>query len=207
MARPGTKRNSMKNRKIIAITGGIGSGKSCALQFLKEQGFSTLSCDDVCRDLYKKRKVKKHIRQMFPTAVDGKLFLTINRKALAELIFEDSDNYNKLYSYTTPEILKLTLKKARKQKSDTFVEVPLLFECLATAHFDGVIVVLRDKDKRINAVIERSNLSKEQVEKRMARQIDYDDYDFSNYTTVTNNGDVHDLFESVLRAVNQIINK
>ena len=207
MARPGTKRNSMKNHKIIAITGGIGSGKSSALQFLKEQGFLTLSCDEVCRDLYKKRKVKKHIKKMFPTAVDGKLFLKINRRALADIIFEDSENYNKLYSYTTPEILKLTLKKARKQKRDTFVEVPLLFECLATENFDGVIVVLRDKDKRIQAVIERSGLSKEQVEKRMARQIDYDTYDFSNFTTITNNGDIHELFESVLRAVTQIINK
>lgn len=197
----------MKNRKIIAITGGIGSGKSSALQFLAKQGFLTLSCDDVCRDLYKKRKVKKQIKKMFPTAVDGKLFLKINRKALAGLIFNDGDNYNKLYSYTTPEILKLTLKKARKQKRDTFVEVPLLFECLATEYFDDVIVVLRDKDKRIKAVTERSSLNPEQVEKRMARQIDYDTYDFSKYITVENNTDIHDLYESVLRAVNQIINK
>ena len=144
---------------------------------------------------------------MFPTAVDGKLFLRINRTELSELVFNDYKNYNLLYSYTTPLILKATLKKMKKFKTDAVIEVPLLFECTASEHFDGIIVILRDKQKRIFAVTERSSLTEEQVEKRMARQIDYDEYDFSRYSVVYNNGSKVELYGRILRAVNQLVNR
>ncbi len=197
----------MKKNKVIALTGGIGSGKSSALSYLKSQGFTTLSCDEVCRELYKKRSVKRKLQKMFPTAVDGKLFLRINRTELSELVFNDYKNYNLLYSYTTPLILKATLKKMKKFKTDAVIEVPLLFECTASEHFDGIIVILRDKQKRIFAVTERSSLTEEQVEKRMARQIDYDEYDFSRYSVVYNNGSKVELYGRILRAVNQLVNR
>lgn len=197
----------MKKNKIIALTGGIGSGKSSALNYLKSQGFDTLSCDDVCRELYKKHKVKRQIQKMFPNAVDGRVFLKINRAVLAETVFDDDKKYNLLYSYTTPLILKATLKRMKKFKNDAVIEVPLLFECTASEHFDGVIVILRDKQKRIFAVTERSALTEEQVEKRMARQIDYDGCDFSKYSVVYNNGSKVELFEGILRAVNEFVNE
>ena len=53
-------------------------------------------------------------------------------------------------------------------------EVPLLFESGMPALFDGVIVVLREREERIRAVIARDGLTREQVEARIRDQFDYD---------------------------------
>ena len=61
---------------IIGLTGGIGSGKSTALNALKEKGYSVISCDEITKELYKKRKILKVLRKEFPTAIKGKIFYT-----------------------------------------------------------------------------------------------------------------------------------
>ena len=58
-------------KKLIAITGGIGSGKSLVLSTLKKQGYPTLSSDEIVKTLYKKPAVKKILKGVFPTAVKG----------------------------------------------------------------------------------------------------------------------------------------
>ena len=196
----------MKNHKIIALTGGIGSGKSSALELLSQQGICTLSCDQVGRQLYKKASVKRRIKKMFPDTVDGKLFLSIDRVKLAQKVFNNEKNYALLSSFTTPLILKTTLKKAKRLKKNVVVEVPLLFEFDSAKFFDGVIVVVRDKAQRIKAVMERSSLTEEQVCKRMNHQIDYDTYNLTEFKVITNDADKQVLKEKVLNAYTQLIN-
>ena len=60
---------------IIGLTGGIGSGKSTALDILKKNGYKTVSCDDITRELYRKRKTLKKLRGEFPSAIKGRFFL------------------------------------------------------------------------------------------------------------------------------------
>jgi hypothetical protein len=48
----------MKNKHLVAITGGIGSGKSLALSALKEKSYLVLSSDKIVSELYEKRKIK-----------------------------------------------------------------------------------------------------------------------------------------------------
>ncbi len=196
----------MKKNKIIAITGGIGSGKSVVLNFLKGQGFYTLSCDQICNDIYSKRRVLKKLQSLFPQAVSGKYKLTLDRAKLAQIIFSNDQSYTLLYSYTTQLILKKTLSLVKRVKKDAIVEVPLLFECNATHFFDAVLVIKRDKNARLQAVIERSNLTKEQVELRMAKQIDYDSFDFTPYRVIENDATSQELCEKALFCINEILN-
>ena len=199
------KPSKMKN-KLIALTGGIGSGKSSALEILSSQGVCTLSCDQVGRQLYKKASVKRRIKKMFPDTVDGKLFLSIDRVKLAQKVFNNEKNYALLSSFTTPLILKATLKKAKRLKKNVVVEVPLLFEFDSAKFFDGVIVVVRDKAQRIKAVMERSNLTEEQVYQRMNHQIDYDTYNLTEFKVISNDTDKQALKEKVLNAYSELIN-
>ena len=74
-------------KKLFAITGGIGSGKSLVLSALKDAGFLTLSSDQIVAELYKTHKVKVLLKEMFPSAVSGEKRLTINR---AEISAESS---------------------------------------------------------------------------------------------------------------------
>ena len=83
--------------------------------------------------------------------------------------------------------------------------MPLLFEGGYEEYFDGVVVVLRDKNDRIKSVLKRDNLSENEVIKRLNSQIDYDNHDFAKYYVIHNNSNLSDLREKVGLTAEQII--
>ncbi len=174
------------NSKKIAITGGIGSGKSLVLSILESLGYKTLSSDKIVAKLYEKRKVKKLVKTLFPTAVKGKLKLTLDKKELAKLAFSSDFQHEKLTKAITPLVMLEIDKLTKKQTGIYFVEVPLLFECGYQDLFDEIWVITRPLQDRIASVKARSNFSEEQILARIAKQVDYDKLDLSNYTVIQN---------------------
>ena len=187
----------MKDNYLIAVTGGIGSGKSTVLSIIKNLGYPTLSCDQVTDEVYKKPFVKRRLAKMFPKAKGGKIFIKIEKKVIAKEVFSNKEKLKELTDYLTPIILSETLKKARKIKGKVFVEVPLLFECNAQDKFDKIIVVKRDFNERIESVINRSNLSKKEVLERINSQFDYENSNLTNCEIIQNNGDLSSLENKV----------
>ncbi|MBR0189373.1 MAG: dephospho-CoA kinase, partial [Clostridia bacterium] len=106
---------------IIGLTGGIGSGKSAAIAALQENGYKTVSCDDVTRELYKKRKTLKTLRKEFPSAIKGKLFLKADKKEIARIIFSDEKKYAFLNGFLTKETFNIAIKQAKKMKGKVIV--------------------------------------------------------------------------------------
>ena len=189
---------------IIGLTGGIGSGKSAAIAALKENGYKTVSCDDVTPELYKKRKTLKTLRGEFPTAIKGKIFLKADKKEIARVIFSDKEKYDFLNGFLTQKTFDVAYRRAEKfaKKGDkVIVEVPLLFENNFADKFDKVIVITRDKEIRIASVKARSILSEEEIAARISAQVDYDKFDFSPFTVIKNDGNISDLAAAVLKAV------
>ena len=184
--------------KIIALTGGIGSGKSLALEIIKNAGYKTLSSDEIVAELYQTRKVKKLLKALFPSAVTGFINLKIDRKKISEIVFSDVQMHKKLTSAITPLVLEQIKLRTRNCAQPVFVEVPLLFECGYQIHFDGVIVLVRPKDMRIESVKTRSKLTEEQIIARMNAQTDYDTFDLSPYKVILNDGDVEALKTEII---------
>ncbi len=178
---------------LVAVTGGIGSGKSEVLSAIADCGYTVISCDRVAADAYRKYFFKRKIKKAFPSAVKGFIFTKIDKKQIAESAFFDDEEYNRLLKEVTLPVYEETLKIAKKQKGTVFVEVPLLFECEKQGDFDRVIVVLRDKNVRAESVEKRSGLKKSEIAARMARQIDYDNTDFSMYRVLINDGNLEKL--------------
>lgn len=186
---------------LIGLTGGIGSGKTAALCALKENGYKTVSCDEITRGLYKKRKTLKKLRGEFPSAIKGKIFLKADKKEIARIIFSDEKKYAFLNGFLTEETFRIAVKKARKMKGKVIVEVPLLFENNLAQNFDKIIVITRDKQERIKSVKARSSLSEEEIISRMNAQVDYDKLDLSAFTVIKNDGNINELAAAVLNAV------
>lgn len=192
-------------KKLIALTGGIGSGKSFALKTIEENGFNTLSCDKIVSELYETAKVKRLLKKLFPEAVKGLIKLKIDRKKISELAFSSPERHEKLTAAVTPLVLDEVLKRAAASPSHVFVEVPLLFECGYQNRFDKVIVLLRDKAERIESVKLRSGLNEEQILARMAKQFDYEKEDLSSYTLIINDGNAENFKNSVLAAAKSLV--
>ena len=195
----------MKNYKKLAVTGGIGSGKSLATEALKEAGYFTLSSDAIVTDLYEKVEVRKLLKSIFPTAIGDAPDYLIDRKAVAKIAFSNKLKHEELTRTITPLVMEEIEKRAKNNEGVTVVEVPLLFECGYEKYFDGVIVITREKEERIKSVITRSNLSREEVIKRMENQVDYDSLDLSPFAVVKNDCDKATFINSVLLAVKNLI--
>lgn len=189
---------------LIGLTGGIGSGKSTALDALKQQGYKTVSCDEITRALYRRRKTLKKLRGAFPSAITGKFFLKADKKEIARIVFSDKEKYALLTDFLTKETYRIAMNRAKKLKGTVIVEVPLLLESGLCADFDKVIVITREKSARIASVKARSALTDEEISARLAAQVDYDKFDLSPYTVIKNDGSEKDLAAAVLKAVKEI---
>lgn len=187
----------MKKPLLIAVTGGIGSGKTEVINRLKNLGEKVISCDQITLQLYSKRSVIKKLKVLFPQAVYGKFIKKIDKKIVANLVFNDSLKLKQLTDFLTPLVLETCLKQARRLRGRVFIEVPLLFECNAQDRFDKVIVVTRSLDSRINGIVNRSNLTKEQAMARINSQFNYDLADLSNYIVLQNDKDISHLHTKV----------
>ena len=205
MAKGGlTLSNMEKTKKLVAITGGIGSGKSLALSILKENGYLTLSCDKIVSDLYKERRVKVMLSQIFPDSVRGTTRLTLNKTVISQKVFNDKYLHKQLTDTITPLVMQRVLNIAKRTKQTLFVEVPLLFECGYEKHFNTVLVVVRQKRARIDAVKKRSNLTETQVLDRMNNQVNYEKLDLSNCIVLKNDGDKISFEKTLLSAVKKL---
>ena len=194
----------MKKCVKVAVTGGIGSGKTSVLAILKNLGYKVYNCDESAKKALKNRKIIKSIKKQFPFAVTGVIFPRVNKKLLADKVFADEKARKQLEMITHPFIVNDVIKKAEKEGGISFIEVPLLFEGGYQNLFDKTIVILRDKTERIKSVMERSNLTEQEVLARMNSQIEYDKKDFSNYIVIVNNGDKEQLEKDVLAVSTKI---
>ncbi|MBQ0099214.1 MAG: dephospho-CoA kinase [Firmicutes bacterium] len=192
------------NVKKIAVTGGIGSGKSTLIRILNELGYYTVSCDEEIKKMYQETEIVDNIKSMFPEAVENN---KLNKNIIAKIVFNDIERLKKLNEYMHPIVLKRCFDKANRESINgvAFIEVPLLFESKLENSFDKVIVVVRDREQRIESIISRSNLSWEEIEKRMNNQIDYDKNDLSKYIVIRNDGDIYDHREKILPIIDKII--
>lgn len=188
-----------QNNIKIAVTGGIGSGKTTVCNILNKFGFKVVSCDDVYKQI-PDQVLKAVLEKQFPAAVNND---KIDKKKLAQIVFNDKAKLEKLNSLTHPLIMKEVFK-AMEEQNILFAEVPLLFESGYDKYFDKIIVVKRDLNQRIESIIKRDDLSKNAVKKRISSQINYEIEDFAKYYVIHNDGNIDKLREEVFRVLKEL---
>lgn len=194
----------MQNNLKVAITGGIGSGKSCVAEIIRDNGYSVFSCDAIYAELLKDKSFSNKLVNNF-----GEILTEsgeIDKKKLSEIVFSDSTKLKLLNELTHSSIITEALRRSEGLKL-SFCEVPLLFENGYEKYFDDVIVIFRDEEERISAVIKRSNISREEAKKRIKSQFDYINNDFTKYYVIHNNGDLANLKTKTKNILKKIENK
>ncbi len=157
---------------FIGLTGGIGSGKSAALEALSRLGVATLSTDVVVHDLYGRPEVREEVVARFGPSVarDGE----IDRAALAGRAFATSEDRTWLEQLLWPRVgERIAAWRGQVERSSpppraAVVEVPLLFESGMQHGFDATIAVVADEDLRSQRAASRGHQS---LDERAARQL------------------------------------
>jgi len=196
----------MKQNKLkIAVTGGIGSGKSTVCEIIKKSGYPVFSCDEIYTELFNGGFFTDGIVKAFGDGAlnsEGK----VDKKKLSAIVFADEKKLRILNGITHPKIFERMFSEAEKCAADVrFFEVPVLFECGYEKLFDKVIVVLRREEERINSVMQRDDLPREKVLNRLKNQYNYNFSKFSEYYVIHNDGKIVDLTDKVHDLLSEII--
>jgi dephospho-CoA kinase len=157
----------------LALTGGIGSGKSTALAYLGELGAAVASSDEIVHELYERAEIVAAVRHRFGGDVVGDA--GVDRGALARIVFTDEGELAWLEALLHPHVRRTIAEWAGAQDHAAprpllvAVEVPLLFEGGFAADFDYSMVITAPaavRRKRLSAKFGEDDLSR-----RLAQQM------------------------------------
>lgn len=146
----------------IGITGGIGTGKSFVINYVRSKGYKVIDSDFIARQLMLKGNINyNNIINNFGDdilSVEGE----IDRIKLRTIVFNDEEKRKILNKITHPNIMKKIFDDS-DDNNIYFIEVPLLFEENLDKCFDEIWLVDCSEKVQIERIIKRSNLSKNEV--------------------------------------------
>ncbi len=183
--------------KVIALTGGIGSGKSLVANYFFSLGAEVIDADQLARQAIERGS--DGFDQVVATFGDGILKDgDIDRRALGEIVFSDSEKLKALEAIVHP-IVQQGLTEARKYMSEDGIliyEIPLLVETKAMEKFDGIITVEAPLEERINRLTKRG-LMRSEIERRIANQVSPEERKAVASFVIENDGEEEQLLRKV----------
>jgi dephospho-CoA kinase len=179
---------------FIALTGGIGAGKSTALASLERLGAAVLSSDAVVHELYGTPEVRDSVVERFGSEVAP--HGVIDRAVLAERAFATEEGRSWLEQLLWPLVHeRIAAWRAAADRNVPaprvlVVEVPLLFEAGSDAMYDATIAVIADEQVRAGRAQSRGHRA---LDERSARQLSQEEKAAHSTFVVSNDGDVAEL--------------
>jgi dephospho-CoA kinase len=191
--------------KVIGLCGGSGSGKSAASELLEKIGIPHIDADGIYRDLTSyESDCMRALKSEFGDAVmneDGSL----NRDYVRELVFSGNDRDTKrarlneiTHKYVLSEIDKQIEKYKSEGREAVIADVPLLFESGFNEKCDFTVAVVADEAVRIDRIVRRDKITKEQAKARINAQISTDELISKVDFVLENNGDLDELEKAVM---------
>ena len=158
----------------LGITGGIGSGKSTASNFLKENGAVDYNADQEAKKHLKHTKIlQNRIIDAFGQRVVERNKLSI--KKLAEVAFKNKLDQKILNGLMWPEVFMLVEKSMSESHTNEVklfvVDAAMIFEANFEHMFDSTLLILTRKNIRLERALKRKNLHLEQIQNRMSLQM------------------------------------
>ena len=161
----------MSSTRLIAITGGIGSGKSIISDILRAMGHKVYDCDTRAKALMDTdESIKNDLIDLI--SIDAvRNDRTIDRKLLSEIVFNDPDALSRLNSIVHKAV-RADLRRWRDTSSDktVWVETAILYASRLDREVDEVWKVTAPTELRVQRVMKRNSMSREQVLARISSQ-------------------------------------
>ena len=182
---------------VVALTGGIGAGKSLVAQYFSELGARVVDADQLSRIAIERGS------EGFDEVITrfGESILRngdIDRKALAEIIFKDKSAKADLEAIIHPRVRELFFEVVSDLAADEILiyEIPLLVETGAASNFDQIITVEADLEIRKSRLLKRGMFISE-IESRLAAQASPSEREAVATHVIENSGDEDQLLRKV----------
>lgn len=177
----------------VALTGGIGSGKSAVAEFLQECGAVIIDSDQLARDVIERgTEGFEAVLAAFGDTVltDGE----IDRSTLADIVFQDENQRKKLEGIIHPLVREAAESLMKKLPSDSVVinQIPLLVETNGAKRFDYIITVSASEDLRRQRLLQKG-LKDYEITKRMQAQVNDAAREEIADSIIKNEGSLEDL--------------
>ncbi len=162
-----------KAGKLIAITGGIGTGKTFVLEGFAKLGFIVFNADRAIHEMLKiGGAAYAEVAELFPEAVtpDG-----IDRKIMSDIVFSNIDKLKKLEAILHPKLrqaqVDLVVEVKKKHGNSVIFEVPLLFENKREGNYDFIILTTAPRSVQKERVLQRKNMTEEKFDAIIGQQV------------------------------------
>lgn len=197
-------KNEIRSVIKLGVTGGIGSGKTTACRVFNVLGVPVFSADAEAKEVM---DIDTGIILRINTIAGKNLYEngSLDRTELARLIFNNDRLLEKVNALVHPVVFSRFREWEKKQDSPyVIMEAAILFESGASKIVDRILTVMAPMEERVNRVIHRSNLTREQVMERMRNQMgDNQRIEGSDY--VINNSENDMIIPEILRIHNDIM--
>ena len=192
---PGAVLREGHQKKLIALTGSFGSGKSTVANMLQELGACVINADKLGHEaLLKGVPEYEQLAILFPEAVEEQ---GLNRSKVAEIVFHDSQKRKQLEAIVHPFVFRRAAQEILASKEDKVVlEIPLLFESGVDCYFDHKINV----DASVEVLLKRmqeKGFSEKEVRVRLQAQLSREEKIKKSDFVINNTGDLNQTLEEV----------
>ncbi|MEN9909500.1 MAG: hypothetical protein RLZZ540_2649 [Bacteroidota bacterium] len=156
--------------KIIGLTGGIGSGKTTIANYLASLGIPVYIADDAGKKVMQTKEILEAIKEQFGAAIFDENQL--NRAKLAGIVFDDPNQLKALNAIVHPAVRKDYKDWLSQHQKDPILvyESAILFESGSYKDFDYILTITAPLETRIERVLKRETISRDQVLNRINSQ-------------------------------------
>lgn len=192
----------------IGVTGIYASGKGTVCAMFEELGAKVIDTDILAREIVEPgTEGLDALLKEFGNGIlnsDG----TLNRRALANIVFKDSHKVKLINEITHPLILQKMLEIAEKNPEEIFmVNTPLLFETDFHKYMDKNITVIAENEQVIKRGIIRDNISEEEIKDRLNFQISLNEKQKLADYVIDNSGSILNTKRQVLEIWKTLLQK
>lgn len=200
----GMKQNNVAY--LIGIIGKIGSGKSLAGKYLRGKNHIVLDSDQISRELTDGRD--KAVISAISEALNANITHTdgsMDRKAVAEIVFRDEQKRKALESIIHPAVWVKIKQEKECHSSVMFVELPLIPSEEYLPILNEIWLIEAGESVRLSRVISRDGLTEAQVLLRMQSQ-DTKDYHSLPFTRIIrNDGTIEEFYQKLDEAIKEVL--
>lgn len=179
---------------VIALTGGIATGKSSVAHYLTKKGFMVVDSDKIVGNLYQQKEVQDWLIKTFKAITPAG---EVDKAKIASIVFSNKKQREKLEHYLHPKVYEV-IEKTKQESFEylMFLDIPLLFESGYKGYDKSLLITCR-KELQLQRLMERNHLTQTEAQSRIKSQMPLSKKIRLADAVIENNQTLKDLYRKV----------